>query len=48
MRHALVLDPADIKKLIAEKFEVEEKQIIKTQYSYIVTVADDDDEELAP
>lgn len=36
MKEAIVLEQSDIKKLIAEKFGVDEKQVIKTQYSYII------------
>jgi len=36
MEKAIVLDSNDIKKLIAEKFDVDEKQVIKSQYSYTV------------
>ena len=35
MRKAIVLDPDDIKALIAEKFGVEQKDVIKSQYSYV-------------
>ena len=36
MTNGIILDQDDIKKLIAEKFEVDEKDVIKSQYSYIV------------
>lgn len=36
MRNAIVYDPEDIKKLLAEKHGVEPKNIIKSQYSYTV------------
>lgn len=36
MSNAIVLDADDIKKIIAEKFGVDESEIIKSQYSYIV------------
>lgn len=36
MRKAIVLDPDDIKALISEKFGVEQKDVIKSQYSYTV------------
>lgn len=36
MTSGIILDADDIKKLIAEKFNVDEKDIIKSQYSWIV------------
>lgn len=36
MTSEIILDADDIKKLIAEKFDVDEKDIIKSQYSWIV------------
>lgn len=36
MTSGIILDADDIKKLIAEKFGVDEKDVIKTQYSYII------------
>lgn len=36
MSNGIILDADDIKKIIAEKFGVDEKDVIKTQYSYIV------------
>ena len=36
MSNGIILDADDIKKLIAEKFGVEEKDVIKSQYSWIV------------
>ena len=44
MKQAVVLDSNDIKKLIAEKFEVPEENVIKSQYSYTVITEDKDDE----
>ena len=41
MKTALVLEQSDVKKIIAEKYGVEEKQVIKTQYSYIVLTGKD-------
>lgn len=43
MRKAVVVDADDIKKILAEKFGVDEKNIIKSQYSY--TVITDEDHE---
>lgn len=36
MNYGLVLDSSDIKKILAEYFDVEEDKIVKTKYSYIV------------
>lgn len=36
MSNGIILDADNIKKLIAEKFGVEEKDVIKSQYSWIV------------
>lgn len=36
MSNGIILDADDIKKLIAEKFGIEEKDVIKSQYSWIV------------
>ena len=36
MSNGIILDADDIKKLIAEKFGVEEKDVIKSQYLWIV------------
>ena len=36
MNYGLVLDYSDIKKILAEYFNVEENKIVKTKYSYIV------------
>lgn len=43
MRKAIVLDPDDIKAIIAEKFDVEPKDVIKSQYSYTVILKEDTD-----
>lgn len=36
MSNGIILDADDIKKILAEKFGVDEKDVIKTQYSYII------------
>jgi hypothetical protein len=36
MKDALVVDANDIKAILAEKFNVPESNIIKSQYSYTV------------
>lgn len=43
MRKAIVLDPDDVKAIIAEKFDVEPKDVIKSQYSYTVILKEDTD-----
>lgn len=42
MKQAIVLDANDIKKILAEKYGVTEKQIIKSQYSYTVVLEDEE------
>lgn len=46
MKSAIVLEQSDIKKLIAEKYGVDEKAVIKTQYSYIVLTGDESEEKV--
>lgn len=36
MSNGIILEADDIKKILAEKFGVDEKDVIKTQYSYII------------
>ena len=36
MRNAIVVEPDDIKQILAEKFDVPVKNIVKSQYSYTV------------
>lgn len=43
MRESVTLDTKDIKEILAEKFRVPEKNIIKSQYTYTV-ILDDADE----
>ena len=38
MKKGIILESDDIKKIIAEHFKVEEKDVIKSQYSYTVIV----------
>lgn len=42
MKDAKVLDTNDIKKIIAEKFDVPEENVIKSQYSYTVIIEKDE------
>ena len=41
MRTAIVVEPDDIKKILAEKFNVPIKNIVKSQYSYMVIQGED-------
>lgn len=43
MKKALVIDKNDVKKIIAEKFGVEEKDVIVSQYSYTVVLEEEKD-----
>ena len=38
MKNAIVIEPNDIKAILAEKFGVPESDIIKSQYSYTVII----------
>lgn len=42
MRNAIVLDANDIRKILAERYGVDEKDIIKSQYSFTIMVPEDD------
>ena len=42
MKNAIVLDANDIRKLLAEKYGVSEKDVIKSQYSYTVILHNND------
>ena len=43
MKKAIVLDQDDIKALSAEKYDVPEKNVIRSQYSYTVILENDED-----
>ncbi len=43
MKRAIVVEPNDIKKILAEHFDVPEANIIKSQYSYTVILSDETD-----
>lgn len=45
MKRAIVIEPNDIKKILAEKYGVAESSIIKSQYSYTVILPDDTERE---
>lgn len=36
MEKAIVIDSKEVKKILSEHFRVEEKNVIKTQYSWII------------
>ena len=41
MRQAIVVEPDDIKQILAERFHVPVKNIVKSQYSYTVIQGDE-------
>lgn len=45
MRQAIILDKSDVKRLIAEKFNVDEKSVIQSQYSWIVAKSENESNE---
>lgn len=45
MKPAIVLEQSDVKAIIAEKYGVDEKEVIKTQYSYIVLTGEEKTDE---
>lgn len=42
MKKAIVIEQSDMKKILADYFNVSEKDVIKSQYSYTVIMGDDD------
>lgn len=44
MKNAIVLDTNDIKEILAKHFDVPEENVIKSQYSYIVTMEKEEKE----
>lgn len=44
MKKAIVLDQDDIKAIIAEKYDVSEKNVIRSQYSYTVILEKEDEQ----
>ena len=44
MKNAIVLDSDDVKKLIAKEYKVDEKNVIKSQYSYTVILEKEEDQ----
>ena len=45
MKKALVIEADDIKAILAEKYNVSEKIVIKSQYSYTVILNEEESEE---
>jgi len=45
MKKGIVVDANDIKKMLAEKYNVKESSIIKSQYSYTVVLENEKIEE---
>lgn len=44
MKQAIVVEPNDIKRMLAEKYGVPEGSVIKSQYSYTVVLAEKESE----
>ncbi len=45
METGIILNQADIKKIIAKYYNVDEKQIISSKYSFIITGVKNEDKE---
>lgn len=45
MKQAKVIEQKDIKKILAEKFGVDENNVIKAQYSYIIIESSEENED---
>ena len=41
MKPAVVLDSKDVMRIIAEHFGIDEKMVVKSQYSYTVITGDE-------
>lgn len=46
MKNALWLDANDIKKILAEKYNVPESNVVKYQYSYTVVIDDNENDKI--
>ena len=44
MKQAVVIEQDDIKKILAEKYDIPEKNVIKSQYSYTVILEKEEDQ----
>lgn len=45
MKKALMIEDSDIKKILAEKYNVPEKNVVKNKYSFTVVLSEDENEE---
>lgn len=41
MKNAIVVEPSDIKRMLADKYNVPESNIIKSQYTYTVVLEEE-------
>ena len=41
MKKSILIEPGDIKKMLAERFHVPESSVLKIQYSYTVILEDE-------
>lgn len=41
MKNGIILDANDVKKILAEHFNVDESQIIKSQYSWVISMVEE-------
>lgn len=41
MKNAIVVEPSDIKKILADKYNVPKSNIIKSQYTYTVILEEE-------
>ena len=41
MKNGIILDAYDVKKILAEHFNVDESQIIKSQYSWVISMVEE-------
>ena len=46
MKKGIILEANDVKKIIAEHFNVDESKVIKSQYSWTVVTDDEETEKL--
>ena len=41
MKNGIILDANDVKKILAEHFNVDESQIINSQYSWVISMVEE-------
>lgn len=46
MKKAIVVEQQDIKEMLAQKYNVPESNVIKSQYTYTVILEDGEEDEL--